>query len=166
MGLDLRIPQLHLKFDINNKKGMSDLLANNIKLNEVIQSVNVKDKSSQYSLDIIPSGNIPPNPSELIENGTLDNIIEELRKSYDYILIDSTPVAMVPDSLSLLNKADTTLFIVKSEYSKKEYIKSTDELIKKYNLKSAGFVLTSVKKKYYETIKYDKNYNLFASRNS
>ena len=51
-----------------------------------------------------------------------------------------------------------------SEYSKKEYVRRTDELIKKFNLKSVGFVLTSVKKKYFEELKYDKNYNLFATK--
>lgn len=165
LGLDLRIPQLHAKFNIKNDKGMSDLLANNIKLDEVIQTIRIKDKSDNKSIDVITSGSNTPNPAELIENGSINNILDNLRINYDYILIDSTPVALVPDSLSLLNKADTTLFIFKSEYSKKEFVHSTDELIKKYNLKSAGYILTSVKKKYYEQIKYDKNYSLFATKN-
>ena len=78
--------------------------------------------------------------------------------------MDSTPTALVPDALSLLNKADTTLFVFKSEYSKKEFVKQTNELINKYDLKSTGYVLTSVKKKYYEQIKYDKNYTLYATK--
>jgi len=164
LGLDLRIPQLHMKFNIKNEKGMSDLLANNISLDEAIQSVKIKDKSNENIIDVITSGSNPPNPSELIENGSIDQILKELRVKYDYILIDSTPTALVPDSLTLLNKVDTTLFIFKSEYSKKESVQTTDELINKYNLKSAGYVLTSVKKKYYEQIKYDKNYSLFASK--
>jgi capsular exopolysaccharide synthesis family protein len=165
LGLDLRIPQLHSKFNLNNKKGMSDLLANNVSLEEVIQSVKIKDKSDENSIDVITSGSNTPNPAELIENGSIDEILKELRVNYDYILIDSTPTALVPDSLTLLNKADTTLFIFKSEYSKKEFVTYTDELINKYKLKSAGYVLTSVKKKYYEQIKYDKNYSLFATKN-
>jgi capsular exopolysaccharide synthesis family protein len=165
LGLDLRIPQLHTKFNLKNEKGMSDLLANNVSLEEVIQSVRIKDKSDENIIDVVTSGSNPPNPSELIENGSIDEILKELRTKYDYILIDSTPTALVPDSLTLLNKADTTLFIFKSEYSKKEFVEYTDELINKYDLKSAGYVLTSVKKKYYEQIKYDKNYSLFASKN-
>ena len=163
LGLDLRIPQLHTKFDIKNTNGMSELLSGNIELNDAIQTIKVKDYAT--SLDVITSGAIPINPAELIENGAIDEILFELRKKYDYILIDSTPVALVPDAIPLLTKVDTTLFIFKSEYSKKEYVKNADELIKKFNLKSVGFILTSVKKKYFEELKYDKNYNLFATKN-
>ena len=115
-------------------------------------------------MDVIYSGTIPPNPSELIANGSVDKIIEKLRQEYDYVLIDSTPTALVPDTHSLFGKVDTTLFVFKSEYSKKEFVKQTNELINKYDLKSTGYVLTSVKKKYYEQIKYDKNYTLYATK--
>jgi capsular exopolysaccharide synthesis family protein len=164
LGLDLRIPQLHLKFDLDNKKGMSDLLANNVSIEDVIKRVKIKDNQSEHFIDVITSGTIPPNPSELISNGSVDKIIEKLRDEYDYILIDSTPTALVPDTHSLFTKVDTTLFVFKSEYSKKEFVKQTNELINKYDLKSTGYVLTSVKKKYYEQIKYDKNYTLFATK--
>ena len=165
LGLDLRIPQLHLKFDLDNKKGMSDLLANNVSIEDVIKRVKIKDNQSEHFIDVITSGTIPPNPSELISNGSVDNIIERLRQEYDYVLIDSTPTALVPDTHSLFAKVDTTLFVFKSEYSKKEFVKQTNELINKYDLKSTGYILTSVKKKYYEQIKYDKNYSLYATKN-
>lgn len=162
LGLDLRIPQLHTKFSINNKKGMSELLSRNIDLKDAIKTIQINNNTTNYSLDIITSGEIPVNPTELIENGTIDEILEILKAKYEYIFIDTTPIALVPDTISLLKKADTVLFTFKSEYSKKEYVKRTDELIKKFHLKSVGFVLTSVKKKYFEELKYDKNYNLFA----
>lgn len=164
LGLDLRIPQLHTKFSIDNKKGMSELLSKNINLKDAIKTVQVNNDYVSYNLDIITSGEIPINPAELIENGNIDEILEILKKEYDYIFIDTTPTALVPDTLTLLKKVDTVLFTFKSEYSKKEYVKMTDELIKKLNLKSVGFVLTSVKKKYFEELKYDKNYNLFATK--
>jgi len=164
LGLDLRIPQLHMKFNVDNTQGMSDLLANNVNLSDVIQTVKIDDKTDKNNIDIITSGSIPPNPAELIENGMIDGILEKLRKEYDYILIDTTPTALVPDTLTLLAKADTTLFVFKSEHSKKEYVHKTDSLIKNFNLKSTGFVLTSVKKKYFEKLKYDKNYSLYASK--
>jgi capsular exopolysaccharide synthesis family protein len=164
LGLDLRIPQLHTKFSIDNKKGMSELLSKNINIKDAIKTVQVNNDYVSYNLDIITSGEIPINPAELIENGNIDEILEILKKEYDYIFIDTTPTALVPDTLTLLKKVDTVLFTFKSEYSKKEYVKMTDELIKKLNLKSVGFVLTSVKKKYFEELKYDKNYNLFATK--
>lgn len=164
LGLDLRIPQLHTKFSINNQKGMSEVLARNIQLKDAIKNIEINNNSTRCSIDVIPSGSIPVNPTELIENGTIDNVLEILKEEYDYIFIDTTPTALVPDTISLLKKADTVLFTFKSEYSKKEYIRRTDELIKKFNLKSVGFVLTSVKKKYFEELKYDKNYNLFPTK--
>ena len=164
LGLDLRLPQLHLKYDLNNKIGMSDLLASNVSLEEVIQRVKLTNNQSEYFLDVITSGNIAPNPAELIANDSLDNVLKKLRQEYDYVLMDSTPTALVPDALSLLNKADTTLFVFKSGYSKKEFVKQTNDLVDKYNLKSTGCIITSVKKKYYEQIKYDKNYTLYPTK--
>ena len=164
LGLDLRIPQLHSKFSIDNKNGMTELLSKNIALEDAIRTVYIQDNKVNCNLDIIPSGEVPVNPTELIENGTIDEILEILKDTYDYIFIDTTPIALVPDTLTLLKKADTVLFTFKSEYSKKEYVKIIDELIKKLNLKSVGFVLTSVKKKYFEELKYDRNYNLYATR--
>lgn len=164
LGLDLRIPQLHAKFSINNQKGMSEVLSGNIELKDAIKNIQINNNLTNCNLDIIPSGSIPANPTELIENGAIDSILEILKNEYDYIFIDTAPIALVPDTISLLKKSDTVLFTFKSEYSKKEYIKQTDELIKKFNLKSVGFILTSVKKKYFEELKYDKNYNLFATK--
>lgn len=164
LGLDLRLPQLHLKYDLNNKIGMSDLLASNVSLEEVIQRVKLTNNQSEYFLDVITSGNIAPNPAELIANDSLDKVLKKLRQEYDYVLMDSTPTALVPDTLSLLNKADTTLFVFKSGYSKKEFVKQTNDLVDKYNLKSTGCIITSVKKKYYEQIKYDKNYTLYPTK--
>ena len=164
LGLDLRLPQLHLKYDLNNKIGMSDLLASNVSLEEVIQRVKLTNNQSEYFLDVITSGNTAPNPAELIANDSLDNVLKKLRQEYDYVLMDSTPTALVPDALSLLNKADTTLFAFKSGYSKKELVKQTNDLVDKYNLKSTGCIITSVKKKYYEQIKYDKNYTLYPTK--
>ena len=164
LGLDLRLPQLHLKYDLNNKIGMSDLLASNVSLEEVIQRVKLTNNQSEYFLDVITSGNIAPNPAELIANDSLDKVLKKLRQEYDYVLMDSTPTALVPDALSLLNKADTTLFAFKSGYSKKELVKQTNDLVDKYNLKSTGWIITSVKKKYYEQIKYDKNYTLYPTK--
>ena len=164
LGLDLRLPQLHLKYDLNNKIGMSDLLASNVSLEEVIQRVKLTNNQSEYFLDVITSGNIAPNPAELIANDSLDNVLKKLRQEYDYVLMDSTPTALVPDALSLFGKVDTTLFVFKSEYSKKEFVKQTNELINKYDLKSTGCIITSVKKKYYEQIKYDKNYTLYPTK--
>lgn len=164
LGLDLRIPQLHMKFDLKNHKGISDLLVNNVELDEVIQNIKFRGTKQEYLLDVITSGTVAPNPSELIANGNIDKIFEKLRKSYDYILIDSTPTALVPDTLSLLSKVDTTLFVFKSEYSKKEYVKQVNDLVEKYDLKSTGYVLTSVKDKYHEQLKYDKNYTLYPTK--
>ena len=161
LGLDLRIPQLHLKFDVPNDNGISELLANNITLEQAVKTVPL---SNNNSLDVIISGATPPNPAELIGNGTIDTVLAKLRTKYDYILIDSTPTALVPDTLPLLSKADTILFVLKSEYSKKEFISKTEELIEKYNLKNVGYVLTSVKRKYYQKVKYDKNYSLYATK--
>jgi len=98
-------------------------------------------------LDIITSGPIPPNPSELIQSDNLKRVIDELRKSYDTIIIDAPPMGALTDSILLMKLADISLVVFRSEFSEKEFIKSLEDMVKTYSLNNVGIVLNDVKPK-------------------
>ena len=142
LSLDMRRPMLHRVFGLTNKIGMSTVLSKNNTLKEVIW-----EHKKIKNLDIITSGPIPPNPSELMQSGKIDEIIDELRKEYDYIIIDAPPMGMVTDALLLMKLADISLIVFRSEYSEKDYIKSLEDMVRSYHIKNVGIVLNSVKPK-------------------
>src|SRR5690606_30001060 len=96
IGSDLRRPKVHLSFsNISNKVGLSTYLIGRSALEEIIQH------SVHDNLDVITSGPTPPNPSELLQMPEMNALIEILKEQYDYVVIDSAPVGLVSDSLSL-----------------------------------------------------------------
>ncbi len=142
LSLDMRRPMLHKVFSLTNKIGMSTVLSKSSVLKEVIW-----EHKKIKNLDIITSGPIPPNPSELMQVGKIEEIIAELRKEYDYIIIDSPPMGLVTDSILLMRQADISLIVFRSEFSEKEYIKSLEDVIVSYNINNVGLVLNGVKPK-------------------
>ena len=153
LSLDLRRPELHHKFKLSNKLGMSDALSNKVNIKDVIW------ENEQFSnFNIVTSGGIPPNPAELIASNKMKEIIDELSLTYDYIILDTPPFEYVSDALSLVRYADVTLFVVKSEFSEEKYIKEIEKLIKRVGIQNAGIILNSVKAKYNVNKKFDYRY--------
>ena len=114
LGFDLRKPRLYPEFGLSNNVGLSSFLGNKESLDNIIQ------RSGKIpNLDIIPSGPIPPNPAELIASAKCDELFTELKKRYDYIIIDTPPIALVTDSLLLMRHSDANLFIVRQGVTNK-----------------------------------------------
>ncbi len=153
LSLDLRRPELHHKFLLSNKLGMSDVLSGKASLKDVIW-----ENENYSNINIITSGAIPPNPAELLSSKTMSDVIAKLKESYDYIVLDTPPFEYVSDSISLIKYADITLFVVKSEFSDLRYIDEINRLTKKVAIQNAGIVLNSVKSKYFVDKKFDYKY--------
>ena len=143
LSLDLRRPRLHRIFNLANKGGMSTVLAGKDDLKDVIW-----EHQTIKNLDIITSGPIPPNPSDLIDSSIMQEVFDTLRREYDYIIIDSPPVSSVTDAILLMKNANVSLSVFMSEYSEKDYVKSLNEMVEMYGLKHIGIVLNGVKPKY------------------
>ncbi len=122
INCDMRKPTLHKKFSLPNKEGVSNLLSNTALLDETIR------KTKYENLDVITSGPVPPNPSELIQGKHMEKLIDALKKRYDVIVIDTPPVGLVTDARALMHYADATVYIMRSEYSKKAYFKMVNKL--------------------------------------
>ncbi|OJV15901.1 MAG: capsular biosynthesis protein [Dyadobacter sp. 50-39] len=136
IGLDLRKPTLHDRLGVPNRVGASNCLIGQGHYEDFIQSTGVHPK-----FDVLTSGPIPPNPSELLSNGRLPILIEELREKYDYILIDSPPYGLVTDSALIAEHVDATLYIVRFNYTILDHLKRIGELqrVKRFNNLSVIF---------------------------
>ncbi len=142
ISLDMRRPMLHRVFALTNKVGMSTVLSKNSELKDVIW-----EHKKIKNLDIVTSGPIPPNPSELMQSGKLEDLIDELRENYDYIIVDAPPMGSITDAIILMKIADISLVVFRSEFSEKDFVKSLEEMIGSYKIENVGLVLNDVKPK-------------------
>lgn len=122
LDCDLRKPSIHRKLNIPNNNGLSNIIANDVPIDECIQ---IKDQIP--NLSIITSGPIPTNPSNLITSDKMDVIIKELKDSelFDIIMIDTPPTLVVSDSQTLASKVDASVIITKYNQTKKEELNLT-----------------------------------------
>lgn len=133
IDLDLRKPRIAKSFNIENNRGISSILTGHNTVEECIH----KDVILK-NLDVITSGIIPPNPSELIMSSKFDDFLNKLKKEYDYVFIDTPPIGLVNESLEIINKVDIPMYVIRFNYSHKEFLDNIrdleQKLIKKNNL--------------------------------
>ena len=140
IGVDLRKPKIIDDFGLQNNIGLSNYLAGTLGSEDIIQNSGV----DSY-LDVIPSGPIPPNPSELIMSKRMDELIETLRKKYDYIILDSPPVGLVTDGFLLARHADVTLFVVRQDVTRKQHIRHINQMYADNKFNKPGILFNAVK---------------------
>ena len=108
LDCDLRKPRIHSVFDIERYPGLSDYLFSNASLEEITR------KTKLENLDVITSGTIPPNPSELLGSKQMKLFIERMKTIYDFIIIDSPPFISVTDAEILFRIADGTILVLRA----------------------------------------------------
>lgn len=140
IGLDLRKPKLQVELELKQSLGLSNYFMGNVKTEEVIQ------RSGVDNLDVIASGPVPPNPAELIGGDKFPLLIEELSKSYDYIVCDGPPMGLVTDYISAVPYMDTTLFVVRLKYSRLKSTELLSDYVSKGIIKSAHILINDVGK--------------------
>lgn len=140
LEFDLRKPRLKTALNINNTHGISNYLIGQAELDDIICPV-----EQQPNLSIITSGPIPPNPVELMVNGRLKELFAALKEKFDYIIIDAPPVGIVTDAQVLEEHADATLYVVRHDYTPKNYLKFIDDLYKGKKLKHMNLIFNGIK---------------------
>jgi len=141
VGLDLRKPKIFGDFEITNKKGIVNFLIDDANLSSIIQKTKITD------LDVITSGPVPPNPSELLIKSSMDDLISQLKEQYEYIILDTPPIGLVSDAIELLKYADTTIYVVRHGYSQKGMLKMINEKYLKDEISNISIVLNDFKVK-------------------
>lgn len=142
VGLDLRKPRIVEDVDLSNHLGCSNYLSGNANLEDILLPSTLVE-----SLTIIPSGPIPPNPSELILNKRMAVLIDELKLKFDRIIIDTPPIGLVSDGLVLAEFADSIVFVVRDGVTRKSHLNEVVELYNHGKLKNLAVVFNAVKRR-------------------
>lgn len=140
---DLRLGRIHKIFNISNKMGLSNLILNynfEVKYENFIQKTNVN------GLFVIPRGVVPPNPSELLGAEKFEDILHDLKKIFDYIVIDATPINGLSDALILTKNVDEVVIVCKYGKTDLNDIEECKKALLNADAKIAGVVINSMPK--------------------
>lgn len=147
---DLRRPNVHNILRLNNSQGLSDIIGKMATFDDVVE------RDVIPCLDILTSGTIPPNPSELIGSNLFTDLIKRLEEEYDYIIFDTPPIGIVADALMLKNLVAGYMVIVREKNTTHGDVEKLMENFKLADAKLLGFVKVGCNPKARKT--YKKNY--------
>lgn len=143
MDADLRKPMINKRFGGINSSGVSNWIAGNATLDEIIKSSNIEN------LYLIDSGPKPPNPAELLASPRFGELLKELSEKFDMVIIDTPPLGNVIDSALVSACADGTLLLVKAKTVDYRTALKVKEQLEKANARIIGVVLNNIKKSDY-----------------
>jgi capsular exopolysaccharide synthesis family protein len=135
---DMRKPRIHKVFNGSNGVGLSNFLSGNAELKSIIRTSNIPN------LFYIPSGPIPPNPSELLGSNLFKNMLQFLGRTFEQIIFDSPPVLSFGDSLILSNCVDGVVLVVTSGKTPREALQQSKNSLLQVNAKILGVVVNRV----------------------
>lgn len=152
IGSDIRNPQLQ-RYNPSRKglAGLTEYLySDQILLEDIIHV-----SSFNPHLDVIYSGMIPPNPTELLSNGRYEALVDQLKLKYDYVILDTAPLLLVTDTFLIADMADVTIYVTRSNYTEKSLLEFANTNIDQSKIKNVGFVLNDVS---HENLGYNNKY--------
>jgi len=159
---DLRIPSIAKKLDIESTPGLTDLLRGKGAQMSEFRSLLLNNWF------VLPSGDIPPNPSELLGSSRMENILSKLKEMFDYIIIDLPPVNIVSDAVSISSLISGMIVVIREDYTEKKELERCFRQLKLSNVNILGCVLNeseSTGSSYgkYKKYKYYKYYRTYQS---
>lgn len=155
---DMRKPQIHQRFQISNLRGLSTVLIREGNLEDCVISTETD------GLYVLPSGPIPPNPSELLASKRFAELIQICREQFDLILIDSPPILSVADALVLSRASDGVVFVLDAQGTNRKLAQKAVGALQQINAKLLGVVLNRVKNEPGNSYYYYQHY--YSSGNS
>ena len=155
VNADMRKENQYEIFGVENTIGLSDYLAGFKSKDLIIH------RSELPNLSIIPSGGIPPNPSELLITGKFEELIKELKEEFDYVVVDTPPIGILADALELMSTSDVNIFVARQNYTLKQHIRDANQVYQTIQIKNMAILFNDVdvtKKQYGSYGKYYNNY--------
>jgi len=140
VGADMRRPKIFEDFGRNNETGLSTFLSGISEFKDVIQDTDIEN------LFLVSGGPVPPNPSELLLTDRFELFVKSALEQFDFVIIDTPPLALVTDAFVISKFVDHTVFVLRQNYSPKEFIKSIDEYYRSGKLKNMSILLNDIYK--------------------
>ena len=153
---DMRLPLIQKVLRFDHAIGLSNVLAGLSPLEETVQHHVFLD-----CLSVLPSGEIPPNPAELLSSAKMKQILSQTSKEYDYIIIDLPPISVVSDGLTISNLLSGMLIVVRPDYCDQHALAETIRQLEFLNVKILGFVLNCKGKQKRKSRKYGYQYRYY-----
>lgn len=153
MELDLRKPKISNLLNVQREPGITNYLLNKIDLAGIIIEV-----PNCEGLFVIPAGIVPPNPTELILNGKLDTLINELKQKFDYIIIDSPPIGLVTDAKLLDKYSNLCLYVIRHNFTLKYFLKMIQKYYTINELHNINLIYNGLKKRGVGNYNYNYGY--------
>jgi len=139
LEFDIRKPKIMKGLGLHERKGITNYIVGSTNLNEILQPV-----PEVENLFVIPCGPVPPNPAEMLLHEKVEQLFHELRNQFDAIIIDSAPVGLVSDAITLGRYADGTVYIVRHKYTMKKQIQMVDDIYRQSKLPHLAIVINDI----------------------
>ena len=136
---DLRRPGVHKTLGLGPRSGLSNVLTGSVDLQSAITR-----PSMAPGLYVLPAGTPPPNPAELLASSNMAEALEELRKQFDHIVIDTPPTLSVTDAVVLSTRADAVILVIRSGQTTKQALRRARDLLMHVNAKVTGVLMNAV----------------------
>ncbi len=136
---DLRRPNIHHRFGLNGKVGLTTLLTGASKLKDTVQNL-----PNMPNLDILPSGPVPPFPSEMLSSEAMDAFLKHCGDLYTHVVIDSPPILSVTDGVILARRADAVVLVIRHGKSSKHVVRRARDMLLRSGAPITGIVLNAV----------------------
>ena len=140
IGADVRRPTIHHILKVSREPGLTNFLMGNTSDYHTL----IQNSEECPNLFIIPTGPIPPNPNELLSNGMFETLLEQARKDFDIIIIDSAPIGIISDTLVISGLTDIQLYIARANYTKRTCINLVNSEIQSGRLRQCYLILNDV----------------------
>jgi capsular exopolysaccharide synthesis family protein len=152
---DMRRPRMHSVFGIENEHGLSTLLASGLSDSDITQAIQQDEKTKVF---LLPSGPIPPNPSELIGSEQMASLMKMLENRFTHVVVDSPPIASFTDGVLIASLVDGVILVVHAGKSSRQVVRRSRQLLQEIGAKVFGAVLNNVNLNTKENYYYYQSY--------
>jgi capsular exopolysaccharide synthesis family protein len=136
---DLRRPTMHYTFEMTNQRGMSTAIVNDVPVENIVRETEIEN------LDLVTSGPIPPNPSELLSSRKMAHLLKTFSMHYDMVIIDSPPLLAVTDAQVLSKITDGTVLVTNVAENNRDKLREAKDLLEKADANILGVVMNNKK---------------------
>ncbi|MEP7279477.1 MAG: polysaccharide biosynthesis tyrosine autokinase [Bacteroidota bacterium] len=142
LEFDIRKPKVLHGLGLSERRGLTNYIVGNLNINEIIYPVPTVE-----NLFVVPCGPVPPNPAEMLLDEKVGLLFAELRKQFDAVIVDTAPVGLVSDAITLGSHANAAIYIVRHNYTYKKQVGMIDELYKHKKLPHMAIIINDINAK-------------------